>query len=208
MLDSRPPILDSRFSILDVHSPRHPEGKYGADAVGLGFEGVGVESRGVVLDVKVVEPVEIAQHEAGAKAAGVPVFEVAVDLCGAATESLAGPEEFAVMVEVVDTDFEAVLDQCVTELTGGDVFLTFGDQVERGAKSEYLFQLHELLAFGQADGTFNIMGKNDGEFLALRPTGPAIGCFASGRVDGPNVLMLSQFPTGRDPTHYHTQAPR
>ena len=112
------------------------------------------------------------------------------------------------MVEVVDTDFESVLDQGVTELPGGGVFVTFWDQVKRGAEAEFLLQLHELLAFGQADGAFNIVGKNDCEFLALGPTGPAIGCFSGGRIDGPNVLVQPQFASSGKSAHSHPEPPR
>jgi hypothetical protein len=60
----------------------HPERKDGAGAVGLGLEGVRVEGRGVVADLKLVVPVEVAEHKPGAEALGGPVTQVAVNAPG------------------------------------------------------------------------------------------------------------------------------
>ena len=65
-----------------------PEREDGAGAVGLGFEGVGVEGRGVVRGIQIMQPVEIAEHEAGAEADGAPLAQVVIDECGVTNEIL------------------------------------------------------------------------------------------------------------------------
>jgi len=105
----RPSIFHLRSSIFARFRRGHPEWEYGPDPVRLGLEGVGVEGRAVVLDVEVVQPVEVVVHETGAEPDGIPLFQVLVDLLGAATEVLAVPIELAVVIQVVDADFEAVV---------------------------------------------------------------------------------------------------
>ena len=42
---------------------RDPEREDGFGGIGLGFEGIGIESRGIVGDMEVMEPIEIVEHE-------------------------------------------------------------------------------------------------------------------------------------------------
>ena len=42
---------------------RDPEREDGFGGIGLGFEGIGIESRGIVGDIEVMEPIEIVEHE-------------------------------------------------------------------------------------------------------------------------------------------------
>ena len=42
---------------------RDPEREDSFGGIGLGFEGIGIESGGIVGDLEVMEPVEITEHE-------------------------------------------------------------------------------------------------------------------------------------------------
>ncbi len=90
----------------------------------------------------------------------------------------------------------------------GDGVIAFGNEVECGAKTEFLFQLHQLLAFGQTGGAFDIMGEHEGEFLAVRPSRPAFRRLGDGVVDGPDILTRLAFPARDDPAQCHAQMPR
>ncbi len=111
-----------------------PEGKDGVPALRLGLEGVGIESRGVVLQVQLMNPIEVVQHETGAKTGCVPIFNVFVNLDCAAGEFGAGEEQLAVMIKIVDADLEALTFDAAPEISGGRI-LALGDQIEGGAES-------------------------------------------------------------------------
>jgi len=66
----------------------HPKRKDRAGANGHRFERVSVEGREVVLDVEIVVPVEVAQHEARAEAGGAPVSQIAINPPGLPYEVL------------------------------------------------------------------------------------------------------------------------
>jgi hypothetical protein len=112
-----------------------PKWEYGTDSVGLGFEGVGVEGGTVVLDVEVVEPIELTEHEPGAEPDDVPVVEVTVDVLGVITEGIAGSEQFAVVMEVMDADFEPVVGEPGAKV-GGHGVAAFRNEIEGGSEPE------------------------------------------------------------------------
>ena len=55
-----------------------------------------------------MSPLEVVQHEPGAKANRTPFFEVDIDALSLFGEFLAGAIELAVVVKVVDADFKAI----------------------------------------------------------------------------------------------------
>src|SRR6267378_403378 len=87
---------------------RDPEGEDGVCAIGLRFEGVGVEGGTVIFNVEVVQPIQVVVHEAGTEADGPPFFETIIYLPSMCAKRFAGGVELAVVIEIVDADFEAV----------------------------------------------------------------------------------------------------
>ena len=61
---------------------RHPEWENGMASVWLWLEWVRVECRGIVLHIEIMQPIEIAQHEARSESRGSPFTCVAVDSLG------------------------------------------------------------------------------------------------------------------------------
>ena len=64
----------------------------------LRLEWVGIKGRSVVLDLEIVQPVEIVQHEAGAKGGGVPIIQIAIDLLCFGGEIAAGMKEPSIVL--------------------------------------------------------------------------------------------------------------
>src|SRR5258706_6132588 len=104
------------------------EGENGINAVGLGFEGVGVEGRSVVAGIDVVQPVEIMEHRAGTKSRCAPFLQIAVDDRGLPGEFTAAAIQAAVVAQIMNTDFEAVLFQIVDEIARDGV-IAFGYEI-------------------------------------------------------------------------------
>ena len=53
----------------------------------LRFERIGIEGRHVIVDLELVQPIEVMQHEARAKADCAPFLQVSVDFGGASSKS-------------------------------------------------------------------------------------------------------------------------
>ena len=107
----------------------------------------------------------------------------------------AGVEEMAVVVEIVDADFETVFGQPGAEFVGYAIG-AFGDEVENGRKAEAQFELGQGAAFGEALWTFDVVGEDEGELFAVGPAGPAGGRAGGGFVDGPGGFIQAARPAG------------
>src|SRR5947207_9843568 len=112
----------------------HMKWKDCVHAVRLRLERVGVECRGVVLDVQLVQPVKLVQHETGSKADCIPLFQMAVYPPGVRLEVPPRPVEFSIVLQVMDADFEAVSDKIGAQITGSCI-LAFRDKVEGSTKA-------------------------------------------------------------------------
>src|SRR5205807_8519743 len=69
------------------------------------------KGRSVVLDLEIVQPVEIVQHEAGAKAGGVPIMQIPIDLLRFGGEVAAGMKEPSIVLYIVHSHFETLFDK-------------------------------------------------------------------------------------------------
>ena len=98
----------------------------------------------------------------------------------------------AVVVEIVDADFETVFGQPGAEFVGYAIG-TFGDEVECGSKAEAEFEFGQSLAFGEALWSLDIVGEDEGELFAV---GPAGGRAGGGFVDGPGGFIQAARPAG------------
>jgi len=101
-------------------------------------------------------PVEIVEHEAGAEADGTPGFEVVIDPFGVFQEGLVGAEEFAIVMQVVDPDFEAAFFELLQK-DGIDLVIAFRDEIEGRAEPEAGLKVGELLGLVVAALAFDIM---------------------------------------------------
>jgi hypothetical protein len=153
----------------------------------LGFEGIGIESGGIVGDIEVMEPIEIVEHEPGAKADGVPGVEVVIDAGGFFEELFFGGVEFSIMMEVMNSDLEATGGEPMAERIG-TLIGTLGDKIERGAEAVKHFQFSELLDAIESALGFDIVGENEGKGVMVWPAGKMGWGPESGGIDGPEVM--------------------
>ena len=90
------------------------------------------------------------------------------------------------MMQVVDTNLEAVADQPLAKLFG-NLVRTFWNKVEGGSKPQPHFQLGEFSNAVEANLGFYIMGKDDGKFLFLRPARPVFRWALRSWHNGPDI---------------------
>jgi hypothetical protein len=155
---------------------------------------------------------QVVVHAGTAEAYGAPFFQGAVDFDGLLPENRFGAEWIVVMVQAVDADFEAAVRQ-VSAQYGGDGVIT-RNKIEGGAETEALFHLRELHAIFEAVRNFDVVGKDEGEFLSIRPVGDlgiwlgnmGTRCrimspyssifqgFGGIGIDGPDICIRSPFP--------------
>ena len=186
---------------------RHPEWKNGSRVVILRLERVCVEGGGIVLDVQIMKPLQVVQHEAGTKSLRAPFFQIAVDAPRLFEELFAPPVKFPVVTQIMDADFKPVSHQFLAQC-GRDTIFAFGNEIERGTEAERLFELHQLAAFGQAVRTFDVVGEHQRKFFPVRPARPAGGQPAGDFVDRPGLCVMPPLHLGDDPPRPHPQAPR
>ena len=97
-----------------------------------------------------------------------------VDSLGVSLERFPGAIQLSIVVEVVDTDFEAM---CVQEgaQRGPDLIFTFRNEVERRPETQPDFHLGQAVASIQAPRAFDVMGEHEREPFFIRPAGPRLG---------------------------------
>jgi hypothetical protein len=154
-----------------------------------------------------MQPSEVAVHEAGAEADGLPLLEVVINALGAAAEAGVAGVEASVVIEVMNAHLKASGDEPFAEVIGDGVS-AFGNKVKGGSESGGQLQLGEGTDASQAIGTFDIVRKDEGEFVTLRPTGPIrrrLGCRGE---DGPMGTGALAGSASTDAAKGHAEAPR
>jgi len=174
-----------------------PEGEDGAHAIRLGFEGIGVEGGGIVSNLQVVQPVQVADHGGGAEPYGAPILQIMVNPDRPSPKDLPRPIIQTVMQEAMNRDLKAPPLEAIAKLRGHGIPL--GHEAERGAEAQLLLQLYQLPAFLMPLGGFHIVGKDQRKFLALRPSGPPFRGTVGPFVDGPDVRATRAFLGHDDP---------
>ena len=185
---------------------RDPEREYRIDAFGLGFEWVGVESRGIVLNIQIVRPIEIVVHKSRAEAARTPFLDVLIDSDGLTGKFGACPIKLPIMVKIMDPNFKSVAGEFIPEFTGNEV-IAFGNKIKRSTKAKLLVNLHQLATLRQALLAFNIMRQDEREFLALGPARPTLRSMPSGWMDRPRIPKRSTFAYRERSPQSYAQAP-
>jgi hypothetical protein len=120
-----------------------------------------------------MQPLQIVVHKTGAETYGIPIMQIAVDFVRTFMELPARSVELSVMMEVVNTDFEAATDQFSPQ-SGWNRILSFGNEVEGGSEAEGFFEIGQFKATVEAAGAFDVVGEDDGEFFAIRPSWPIL----------------------------------
>ena len=97
------------------------------------------------MNFEIVQPVEVVQHESGAKTCSVPVMQITINPKCFGGELAAGVKEPAIVLQIVHSHFEASFDQL------GPQFCRVGiaplrNKIEGRSKAQVLFQLHQFLA--------------------------------------------------------------
>jgi len=111
-----------------------------------------------------------------------------------------------ILVEVVDADFEAVVQEASAERQGESVG-ALGDEIERGPEPEGHFEFGELFDAGEAERAFDVVGEDEGEWFAVGPPGPAAGCATGGFEDGPRVAAPFPYASGPEATDGDAETP-
>jgi hypothetical protein len=106
------------------------------------------------------------------------------------------------MMEVVDTDFKAATCKFSAK-RGWNGILSFGNEVEGGSEAEGFFQGGELKAIVEPATAFDIMSEDNGEFFAVRPTGPISRRDLAAGSDGPNGSGAGEEMVGKAPPGSH-----
>src|ERR1700733_6706040 len=122
-------------------------------------------------------------------------------------ECLLVPAKFSVMLQIMHSHLEMVLDEFLAQFAG-DPVISLGDKIERGTEAQFFLQFHQLTAFFQAVGTFNVVGEHQRETFPVSPAQPAVWHLASGFVGGPYVFANRALTPGYNSTHGHTKPPR
>src|ERR1017187_3057342 len=130
--------LDISSTIRAVRRRRHPKREDRPGGGGLRLKGVCIESRGIVLDIEIVQPIEFVEHEAGSKPGCGPFLHIGINSRRVLAESLAGLIEFAVMMQIMNADFESPLPKPRKQFRGNGV-RSLGYEIE--GRSKAMFRL-------------------------------------------------------------------
>jgi len=120
-----------------------------------------------------------------------PFFQVLVDAGGLFLKYPAGPERVFMVVKAVDADFKPVIPQVLKQIPGNGVIPW--NEIEGGPESQAHLHFSQPAAPVHTFRGLHVMGQDKGELFPLRPTGPSLGRFSGGRVDGPCVQVFVPF---------------
>ena len=87
---------------------RHPKRKDSITSFGLRLKRVGIERGRIILNIQLMEPIQLVQHEPGPKSYSVPVAQVAVDAHGSPAKLAARRKKPAVVFKVVYSHLESI----------------------------------------------------------------------------------------------------
>ena len=152
--------------------PVDPKRKDGMPAFRLGLERVGIERRGIVLDLQLVEPIEVLQHETGPESVGIPLLQMLIDAHRLPFKSGEGGKKMPIVPEIVNSDFKPIGGEFPPQFRGHPV-RSFGNKIEGTPETERLLSPHQFRAFPQAGRSFDIVGQHQTEFFTVRPPGPS-----------------------------------
>ncbi len=85
------------------------------------------------------------------------------------------------------TNHKTIIDQVVTQARRSFI-ISLRHKIEGGAEPQSFFKLHQLPAFCQPAGTFNVVREHKREFFAVRPARPAFRRLTKAFIDGPGIF--------------------
>ena len=92
-------------------------------------------------------------------------------------------------MQIVDAGFKSIASEIFPQFAV-DPIVSFRNKVERGTKTAFHFQFHQLPALANSRLTLDIVCQNEGEFFSLGPAGPAVRQLFRARQNGPDVPHL------------------
>ena len=110
-------------------------------------------------------------HPGSAEARAIPFFQIPVDPSGLAPEHSSDLKDVAPVVDAVQADLEALIDEPAAQLPVGGVVL--GHEIEGRAEPHALLEQHELMASALAYGAPHVVGEYHRKALAVGPARPA-----------------------------------
>lgn len=117
-----------------------------------------VGDRHVVVEVERIVPVDIPVHHRRPESQSAVFPGVAVDPFGPAQELLPVGEQMAVVIEVMNVDFESPATDARQEGVGNRV-AEFRDDLERAFDTEGVVEIHQLGAEFDVGGGFDVVGQ-------------------------------------------------
>src|ERR1700730_10570243 len=109
----------------------------------LWLKGIGIESGSIVLDVEIVQPIQLMQHEARPESGRAPLIDIMVDMRGLTSELTARCKKVTIVLEIVHAYFKSVAGKLFSQLTWNTI-VTFRNEVEGRTYAQLHFQLHEV----------------------------------------------------------------
>ena len=94
--------------------------------------------------------------------------------------------EFAVVVEIVNADLEASIEEPLAERRGHHV-VAFRNEVEGGTETVSHFHFGQCAHLVHSDLALDVVGQDEGEAFAIRPSRPVVGGVTGGFIDRPYV---------------------
>src|SRR5438045_6814626 len=123
----------------------------GAAAAGLRVEVPDIRNGHIVGIFKGVIPIEIAVENAGAVTLGLKFSSVLVNAGDTIKKLPAVAKEIAIVIEIMNINFEAALTQIIQEGVG-NLITAFRDELKGGFDGEAVIQIHEGIAKVTAGG--------------------------------------------------------
>src|SRR5438093_12226046 len=119
-------------------------------------------------------PFEVVVHESRSEPNDIPLAQILIHSFGAVSESRSGAVKFAVVLQVMQTDFESIASQELAQFLG-NLVIPFGDKIEGRSESQPHVQFHELLTPIESCPGFNVMSEDKSKTLSEWPTWPTLG---------------------------------
>ena len=172
----------------------------------LRLEWVGIEGRHVILDIELMQPVEVVEHESRAKTNCLPILEISIDPNRVFPEFSRRTKQSAVVSQVVHAYLETVLEQFLAQRRGHSI-VSFRDEIEGGAEAHFHLELHQRTALFQTGFAFHVMRQNEGKFASSGPSRPSLGRDLGAGHDRPNFPNFLAQPPGQLPAKRRSQRP-
>jgi len=134
--------FDEAFCPAAVHDNKREDS---FDVISLRFKRISIKRRTIIFNVKLRNPIQIAEHGRRREAFYLPVMKISIDFRHSPVKFLSILKNTAIVGQAMKTDAKAIVNKSSPDLRR--TVIAFRHKIKGRLKADFLFKLHQLETF-------------------------------------------------------------